>query len=65
MQKTRRIMTFEKHSFRECVERDENLVSLRAEYGRKSSEWRRMAAEWEHHSAIAGSLFNDALARVG
>ena len=58
-------ITFEEYSFRECVEKDEGLAALRAEYARKSPEQRRMGADWEYHSAIAGSMFNDALARAG
>jgi tetratricopeptide (TPR) repeat protein len=44
---------------------DEFLVALRAEYANKSAEERRMAADSEYHSAIAGRTFNEALARVG
>ncbi len=65
MQGARQIITFDKHSFRECVEKDEILVALRAEYANKSAEERRMAADWEYHSAIAGRTFNEALACVG
>jgi hypothetical protein len=65
MRGARQVITFDKHSFRECVEKDEYVAGLRAEYARKSAEKRRMAADWEYHSAIAGSMFNDALARVG
>lgn len=65
MQGARRIITLDKHSFRECVKKDENLVALRAEYASKSAEKRRTAADWEYHSAIAGSLFHEALASVG
>jgi tetratricopeptide (TPR) repeat protein len=65
MRGARQVITFDKHSFRECVEKDEYLAGLRAEYAHKSAEERRMAADWEYHSAIAGSMFNDALARVG
>ena len=65
MQDARQIITFDKYSFRECVKKDENLVALRAEYASKSAEERRMAADWEYHSAIAGKTFNEALARVG
>jgi tetratricopeptide (TPR) repeat protein len=65
MQGARQTISFDEHSFRECIEKDENLVSLRAEFARKSSEERRMAADWEYHSAIAGNMFHDALSRVG
>ena len=65
MQGARQIITFDKYSFRECVEKDENLVALRAEYASKSAKERRMAADWEYHSGIAGKMFNEALARVG
>jgi tetratricopeptide (TPR) repeat protein len=65
MQGARQIITLDKHSFRECLEKDEYLAGLRTEYAHKSAEERRMAADWEYHSAIAGSMFNDALARHG
>ena len=58
-------LTFEHHSFNECVRRDPDLGALRAEYARKSAEERRMAADWEYHSAITGRMFNDALANAG
>jgi tetratricopeptide (TPR) repeat protein len=65
MQGAGQITTLDKHSFRECLEKDEYLAGLRTEYAHKSAEERRMAADWEYHSAIAGSMFNDALARLG
>jgi len=65
MRGARQVITFDKHSFRECLEKDEYLAGLRREYAHKSAEERRMAADWEYHSAIAGSMFNDALARLG
>ncbi len=58
-------LTFEKHSFRKCVEKDEDLAAIRAKYARESEENRRKAADWEYHSAVAGRMFNDALARTG
>ena len=51
-------MTFDLHSVRECVEKDESLAALRAEYARKSAEDRRMAADWEYHSSIAGRMLS-------
>jgi tetratricopeptide (TPR) repeat protein len=65
MQGARQIITLEKHSFRECVEKDKCLAGLRKEYAHKSAEERRKAADWDYHSAIADSMFNDALARLG
>jgi len=41
------------------------LAALRAEYAHKPAENRRMAADWEYHSAIAGKMFNDATERMG
>ena len=63
--KERRIISFEDHSFSECIEKDDDLAALRAEYKRKSAEERRMAADGAYHSAIADNLFNNALLRVG
>jgi hypothetical protein len=65
MQGAGQIITLDKHSFRECLEKDEDLAWLRTEYAHKSAEKRRMAADWEYHSAIAGSMFNEVLARLG
>jgi len=65
MQGGRQIITLDKQPFRECLEKDEYLAGLRTEYARKSAEERRRAADWEYHSAIAGSMFNDVLARLG
>lgn len=65
MQGAGQIITLDRHSFRECLEKDEYLAGLRTEYAHKPAEERRMAADWEYHSAIAGSMFNDALARLG
>ena len=65
MQGARQIITLDKHSFRECLEKDEYLARLRTEYAHRTAEERRMAADWEYHSAIAGSMFNDVLARLG
>ncbi len=58
-------MTFLNHSFRECVEQVESLAELRAEYADKPADERRMAADWEYHSSVAGRLFDDALAQAG
>ena len=58
-------ITFKEHSFRECIESDPDLAAMRDEYARKPAGERRMAADWEYHSAIAGGMFNDALAMAG
>ncbi len=65
MNPKRSSMTFENHSFRECVEKIESLAKLRAEYANQPADERRAAADWEYHSSIAGRMFNDALARAG
>jgi tetratricopeptide (TPR) repeat protein len=58
-------LTFAEHSFRECVENDEDLAAMRATYARESDENRRRSADWEYHSAIAGRMFNNTLAGAG
>jgi hypothetical protein len=44
-------IAFKEHSFAECIEQDEDLRVLRAEYAEKPAEHRRMAADWEYHSS--------------
>ncbi len=58
-------LTFEEHSFRECVEKDKYLATVRAKYACESAEDRRKAADWEYHSAMASRMFNGALAGAG
>ena len=58
-------ITFEDCSFEECIRRDADLAATRAKYAAKSAEERRMAADGEYHRAIAGRMFNQALAGAG
>lgn len=58
-------ITFDQYPFKECIRLHPGLAALRAEYTRKPVEERRMAADWEYHSAIAGRMFNAALANAG
>ena len=60
-----RLVKFKEHSFEECVEQDENLRALRKEHANRPAQQRRIAADWEYHSSIAGRAFDDALARMG
>ncbi len=55
----------ETRSFKECLADDTSLANLRREYESSPPEERRMAADWEYHSAAAGSMFNDAIALAG
>jgi tetratricopeptide (TPR) repeat protein len=56
---------FENSPFVVLVEEDRNLAALRREHASKPAKERRMAADWEYHSEMAGGIFNDALARAG
>jgi len=58
-------VTFAEHSFSECLARHPDLASLRAAYARKPAEDRRLAADWEYHSAIASRVFSEAVAVAG
>jgi len=58
-------ITFEECSFEECLRRDPGLAATRREYAAKSAEQRRKAADFHYHGAIAGRMFNQALAGVG
>ena len=58
-------ITFEVCSFEECLSRDPGLAATRREYAAKSAEQRRRAADYHYHGAIAGRMFNQALAGVG
>lgn len=62
---SQRCITLNEYPFRECVEKDEYLAGLRAEYAHKSAEERRMAADFAYHSSIAGSMFDNAMERAG
>ena len=56
---------FENWPFSVLVEEDRDLAALRREYASEPARERRMAADWEYHSEMAGGIFNDALARAG
>jgi len=56
---------FEELPFSALVKEDRDLAALRREYASKPARERRMAADWEYHSEMAGEIFNNALARVG
>ncbi len=47
------------------METDQDLVALRQKYASESAEERRMAADWEYHSAIASHAFDSAIAATG
>jgi len=56
---------FKQYSLSHLVETEPDLASLRKKYASKSAEKRRMAADWEYHSAMASDLFETAIARTG
>ena len=56
---------FENLTFSVLVKEDRDLAAVRHEYVSKPARERRMAADWEYHSEMAGGIFNDALARAG
>lgn len=56
---------FENMPFAVMVKEDRDLAAFRRDYASKPARERRMAADWEYHSEMAGGMFNDALARVG
>jgi tetratricopeptide (TPR) repeat protein len=60
-----RVVSFVEHSFKVCLQRDPDLAALREEYARKPAKKRRLAAQWEYDSSIAGRIFNQALERAG
>jgi tetratricopeptide (TPR) repeat protein len=57
--------SFAKQPFKACLRRDAKLAALREEYARKPAKERRLAAQWEYDSSIAGRMFSEALARAG
>jgi tetratricopeptide (TPR) repeat protein len=52
-------------SFTELVEGETELAEIRRSYVSRSRTERAKAADWNYHAAAAGSLFNQALARIG
>lgn len=52
---------FLKFPFSILVEKDDELSALRREYALNSRSERRMAADYEYHSEVAGEIFNNAL----
>jgi len=59
------ITKFEKLPFSVMVKEDRDLAAFRREYVSKPARERRMAADWEYHSEMAGGMFNNALALAG
>ena len=55
----------ERYSFFQLIKRNRELAAARKDYASKPAEERRMAADWEYHSAIAQEMFAFALAGVG
>ncbi len=55
---------FQKSPFSVLVKEDKDLSDIRHEYILKSKSERRMAADFEYHSEIAGELFGNALANA-
>ena len=55
------IAKFKKKPFSVLVKKDKSLSDIRHEYVLKSKSKRRMAADYEYHSEIAGEIFNNAL----
>jgi tetratricopeptide (TPR) repeat protein len=56
---------FQRLPFSVLVKKDKNLSGIRSEYALKSKSERRMAADWEYHSEIAGELLSNAMANAG
>jgi len=56
---------FEDVPFSVLVKSDPDLAAFRQEHASMPARKRRMAADWEHHSEMAGEIFNDALAMAG
>ena len=56
---------FENSPFSVLVKEDGDLAVLRRDYDSVPARERRMAADWEYHSEMAGEIFNDALALAG
>ena len=56
---------FENLPFSVLVKEDRDLAFLRRDYASKPARERRMAADWEYYSEMAGGMFNNALARAG
>ncbi|MBC8460369.1 MAG: tetratricopeptide repeat protein [Deltaproteobacteria bacterium] len=56
---------FENVPFSVLVKEDRDLAALRRDYASVPARERRMAADWEYHSQMAGEIFNDTLARAG
>lgn len=63
--KSANTVSFETHSFNDCVRLDRGLAELRARYASKSAQTRRRAAEWEYDSTLANRMFGGALAAAG
>jgi len=56
---------FENLPFSALVKDDRDLATVRRDYASKPARERRMAADSEYHSEMAGEMFNDSLARAG
>ena len=56
---------FENVPFSVLLKEDRDLAALRRDYASVPARERRMAADWEYHSQMAGEIFNDTLARAG
>ena len=56
---------FEKLPFSVMVTEDKDLAVLRRDYASVPARERRMAADWEYHSQMAGEIFNDSMALAG
>ena len=56
---------FENSAFSVLVEEDRDLAALRRDYASKPARERRMAADWEYHSEMAGEIFNNSMALAG
>jgi Flp pilus assembly protein TadD len=58
-------LKFKQNSFSYLVDEDDDLACLRKRYASKPPDERRMAADFEYHSAMASDLFQSVLARAG
>jgi tetratricopeptide (TPR) repeat protein len=51
--------------FSVLVKDDSDLTAIRRDYSSMPARERRIAADWEYHSQMAGEIFNDTLALAG
>lgn len=58
------VLGLKTRSFLSLVDVDPELAALRRKYAEQPAEERRVAADWQYHAAIAGEMFELALAKT-